>query len=130
MPGYGEGVGKRAVASTVYLLLFAPFGVFFAGEGLPYPYSMIIGTLILIASWAVGWVIGSLWALVLPAIPWTTALILIAIAPEEDFGEVTRRGSMILWSMVFVFLAALVVAGVLMARRRAPNTGPVQPPGT
>jgi hypothetical protein len=117
----------KALESAIYLLLFVPPGVFFTGEGLPSPYFTIVGGLILAASWAVGWVVRALWALLLPLIPWTTALILIALAPADDFGEVTRRGLMILWSVVFLFLTFLVLAGVLMAGQR-PAQARAEPP--
>jgi hypothetical protein len=57
------------------------------------------------------------WALAVPLIPWTAALILIAIAPADDFGEVTRQGSMLLWSFVFLVITGLVLVGLLIARR-------------
>ena len=123
-------MNRKALASAIYLLLFVPPGVFFTGEGLPAPYFTIVGALTLVASWAVGWVVGAPWALLLPLIPWTTALILIALAPAEDFGEVTRRGSMVLWSVVFLFLTFLVLAGVLMAGRRPAEGRADQQPKT
>jgi hypothetical protein len=115
---------KRAsLASVLYLLLFVPFGVGFAGDGLGEPYATVLGGLILVSSPIVGYVLGSPWALVLPAMPWTAALVLIVLAPESDFVEVSRSGSMFLWSFVFAFISALVLAGVVVrkARRRAPT---------
>jgi hypothetical protein len=109
----GKGL---AIAASIYLALFAPFGVFFVGDGLPQPYATILGALILYGSWAVGRVVANFWAALLPLIPWVTAVALIYFAPEE--GEVGRAGAAILWSVVFVFLTGLVVAGVLSGRRR------------
>jgi hypothetical protein len=106
---------QRLIASAIYLALFVPFGVFFAGDGLPQPYATILGALILYGSWAVGRFTANLWAALLPLIPWVTALALISFGPEE--GEVGRVGAAVLWSVVFVFLTSLVVAGALSARR-------------
>jgi hypothetical protein len=112
---------KRALlASVLYLLPFVPFGVGFAGDGLREPYATVLGSLILVSSPIVGYVLGSPWALVLPAMPWTAALVLIVLAPESDFVEVSRSGSMFLWSFVFAFVSALVLVGVVVRKARRP----------
>ena len=115
-------MGWKIFASIVYLVLFVPFGVGFAGNGFSGPYSTVLGTLILVCSPVVGLTVGR-WALVLPLLPWTTALVLIALAPETDFVEVSRGGSMVLWSLVFAFIAGLVLAGVI-ARNRGTQRRP------
>jgi hypothetical protein len=58
----------------------------------------------------------SWWAILLPLVPWITALILILISPEGV--EVGHRGAAILWSFVFAFLTSLVAAGIFSARRQ------------
>jgi hypothetical protein len=114
-----SGRTRELAASAAYLALFVPPGVFFAGDGLPQPWFTIVGTLIMGGSVAVGWVVAKAWAVALPLAPWVAALVVIAVADDEDFGEVTRRGSMILWSVVFAFLIVLVAAGILARRTSA-----------
>jgi hypothetical protein len=109
-------VTLRILASMAYLALFVPFAVFFTGDGLPQPYATILGALILCGSWAVGYIAQSLWAALLPVIPWVTALVLIFVTPEE--GDVGRAGAAILWSILFLFLVVLVIAGSVSGRRR------------
>jgi hypothetical protein len=112
-----SGRRKRdALAAVAYLGLFVPPGVFFAGDGLPQPWFTIVATLIVGGSWLIGWLIARAWAVALPLAPWIAALVVIAVADDEDFGEVTRTGSMILWSVVFGFLTALVAGGVVARR--------------
>jgi hypothetical protein len=121
-------VKGTALAALVYLALFVPFGIFFTSdEGLPQPYFTILGTGILAGSWAVGRFVGAFWAVLLPVVPWSTAILLISITPEEDLGEVTRQGSMILWSFVFLLLTGLVFAGILSARRLSVFRGRIRP---
>jgi hypothetical protein len=73
--------------------------------------------LILFGSPVVGWLIGRLWAALLPAIPWAATLALIYVDPAE--GELVRGGAAIMWSFLFAFLTALVVTGVVI--RSAPS---------
>ena len=97
--------------------MFVPFGIYFTKDGLPDPYATVLGIALLVGSVAIGYIVGSWWALILVIPPWVTALILIALSPEEEFYEVDATGSAALWSIVFAFLASLVAGGVLTAKR-------------
>jgi hypothetical protein len=102
--------GRAAGVSLAYLALFVPFAIFFAGEGLPTPYSAVLGPLIVLASPLLGLLVGRPAAMLVPAVPWFVAVLLVWATAGE--GEVGRGGVTILYTLLFAALTLLVGLGV------------------